>query len=77
MLQLRVGHGLDCFSWRSFTLVPPEDALSDVAAGTGQPGRERSPGTGWDAASEGHAHCAAAARLQAQHKQREEAARVT
>lgn len=74
---MRVGHHLDCCSLNSLTLVPPEDGLSDAPKGMGQPGRERSLGTGWDAASEGYAHRAAAARLQGQRKQCEEAAWVT
>lgn len=64
MLPMRVGHHLDCCSLNSFSLVPPEDTLSDVPKGTGQPGRERSPGTRWDAASEAYTHCAAAVSLQ-------------
>lgn len=36
---MRVGHRLDCCSLNSLTLMPPEDALSDVPKGMGQPGR--------------------------------------
>lgn len=59
------------FSLNSFTVMPPEDAPSDVLGG------EWSPGRGWDAAREGHTHCAAAERLQMHWKQSEEAAWVT
>lgn len=66
------------FSLNSFTVMPLEDAPSDVLGGEGSPGGgEWSPGSGWDAASEEHTHCAAAGRLQVHWKQSEEAAWVT
>lgn len=70
MLWMRVDHCLDC-SLKSLTVMPPEGAPSDVL------GREWSPGTGWDTASEVHTHRIAAVRLQVQWKQSEESAWVT
>lgn len=67
---MRADHHLDC-SFNSFTVMAPEDAPSDVLGG------EWSPGSGWDAASEGHTHPAAAGRLQVLWRQGEEAAWVT
>jgi len=77
MLRMRASHHLDCCSLNSSTLVPSEDALSHVPEGTGQLGRGGSPSAGWDAASEGHTHRAAAARLQVQREECGESARVT
>lgn len=70
MLWMGVDHRLDC-SLKSFTVMPSEGAPSDVL------GREWSPGTGWDTASEVHTHRIAAVRLQVQWKQSEESAWVT